>query len=425
MKGGLVKVFVRLRPHDPSTSSTSKAVRKTSETSVSVHDHDSGIYHSYPMVFQCDAAFDCTDSNRFGPLVSNAIPSSGNSIIIGYGHSGTGKTFSIFGPGGVLDAISGNFFAESVQVSFIEVYNEAAYDLLMPSGKLALMEDPTGSITVRNLTFVKVDSVSQLYDIVELGLSNRMVSPNAVHAFSSRSHAILQLKYQHRCVWLVDLAGSERSNPNNSLNSKISSREVNNIHKSLHALRRCIAALSSATQHLPARSSVLTRLIFSENVTSCLLIACITPDRQSVQETLSTLDFAGLCSSCWSPKKHTKSETQLLRYALAKLKEELLAERTRRIQLEREVGLLSSRSSTPSAGNSLVGTIAKLSHGNTKKAVDESSLIQNVSIKCSPVENRSQTQLFSTLDPNVEDSVLSQTWRHNQYDAILQKCWQN
>jgi hypothetical protein len=98
------------------------------------------------------------------------------------------------------------------------------------------------------------------------------------------------------------------------------------------------------------------------------------------------------------------------------------------MQLEREVGLLSSRSSTPSSNNPLVGTIARLAL--PMKAVpnlDESTVLQvpNDSIKCSPVEKRSpHADLFSILERNPEDSVLSQTWRHNQYDAILQKCWQ-
>ena len=424
-KKRLVKVLVRLRPCAGDAS-----VRKISPTCLSVED--SSVYAS-PLTsrFECDAVLSPED--QLSPLIQNWVPSHGNTIVIGYGHTGSGKTFSIFGPGGVLDALSPQLLAvssASIQVSFIEVYNEGAFDLLVPcTKKLALMEDFSGVTIVKNLTLVQVESLDQLYDIVDLGLANRMVSPNAVHAFSSRSHAILQLKTDQQCVWLVDLAGSERTNPNNTtISSKISSREINNIHKSLHALKRCITALSSSNQHLPARSSVLTRLVFSENVERCVLVACISPDRHLVQETLSTLNFAGLCASSWNSKVHSKSETELLRYALAKLRQELIAEKTRRMQLEREVGLLSSRSSTPSSNNPLVGTIARLAL--PMKAVpspDESVVLQvpNDSIKCSPVEKRSpHADLFSILERNPEDSVLSQTWRHNQYDALLQKCWQ-
>ena len=419
-----------MRLRTPLYPAMKSCVVKTSSTCVAVQD--ASVYAS-PLTsyFECDSVIDSSD-HRFGPAVAKAIPFSGNSIIIGYGHSGSGKTYSIFGPCGVLEAISAELC--SVQISFLQIYNEKVHDLLMPnSGPLPVMEDDSGVTQVRNLTQVHVESSDELFHIVELGLANRMVSPNNIHSLSSRSHAILQLKTPTRCVWLVDLAGSERTNPNLSyINSKISSREINNIHKSLHALRRCIAALNTAShKFLPARSSVLTRLIFSESVARCLLIACISPDKELVPETLSTLNFAGLCASAsLQPKlkKHSQSETQLLRFALARLREELIAEKTRRMQLEREVGLLSSRSSTPPFSNPLVGTITKLNHSKKLASSTDESVLDypaNDSPKPSPIDLNTHPDLLSILDPpNADESVLSQTWRHNQYDAILQKCWQ-
>lgn len=385
-------------------------MRKIASNALSVEDWS--IYASSPVVsdFVCDSVVDSHD--QLAPSIADSL--SGECLVIGYGHSGSGKTFSIFGPGGVLECVPLN--EDFLDVSFLEVYNERVYDLLAIEGDnkpLAVLEDMDRQLVVRDLTTIRVETAEELDAVVSVGVSHRAVAENAVHLESSRSHAILQLrKPDGRSVWLCDLAGSERAR---KTAKKTGNREINSIHRSLHALRRCIMALRR-NEHIPARSSVLTRLLFSSHqIDQCVLIACVSPDKDAVGETLSTLDFAacGLAVQAWGStgKGACESETELLRSALQQVTLELEREKARRIALEHEI----TRHSTPSFW---APKTANPTPENESDDADLPPLFQDHSLKWSPI---SSPRDLSRAD--VEDSVLSQTWRHNQYDAILKRCW--
>lgn len=443
-----VSVFVRVRPD----LTPFRSLEIVSPTTLRVED--TSIYSS-PMVsefsFSGVIAADQDAGHHILPLLQAG---SRDTLIIGYGHSGSGKTFTIFGPGGILDTLCSDCLEfDATCVSFCEVYNEKVLDLLSRrrtmDRPLPVQEDVDHHVVVKGLTAVQVSSSDELYAVVDVGLRNRVVSTNAVHAHSSRSHGIVKITSSDRVFWLVDLAGSERIRSSlNTTQNKQTALEINGIHKSLHALRRCIKGLEGKRSRafIPTRSSVLTRILFSTTVSKCILIACVSPDRSCVSETLSTLEFASSSRSAgpWSlatRPKRTDKELDLLRYALAKLKQELHYERSRRMQLEAEI----SRSCSPvmvhsgfALGGS-AGTIKRLSsdaeEGDetppallriTPVAKVERSGWADESIKLS----RHGPNVSTTFDqPSVigtscDDSVLSQTWRHLQYDAILQRCWQ-
>jgi hypothetical protein len=448
----MTSVLIRIRPPQENQS-IKPAVEKVSDNTITVADLT---VYSSPTVTEF----------RFHAIIgpSEPVPSlfrsmGGDVLILGYGHSGSGKTYTIFGPGGVLDSLTEriDFSSDQTSVSFLEVYNEKVFDLLSKSVNtpLSVFEDPRRRIVVRNLTTVDVGSPEELYAVVDVGMRNRIVSGNAVHSHSSRSHGILKVTSATRSFWLVDLAGSERIRLPTAA-PRVTNLEINSIHKSLHALRRCIIGLRKK-EFLPLRSSVLTRILFSSGISECVVIACISPDKESVPETLSTLDFANsaLNSKHWlqSPKpQRTLSEIQLLRYALAKLRHELAIEKARRRKLEAEI----SRTMTPIIHHSgfaeggTAGTIRKLNSSkltnpsNCSSEADEDKTppallkIQNVDIIDRPTWAQDSVKLGcweserssfvadqpSDIEANCDDSVLSQTWRHNQYDAILQRSWQ-
>lgn len=129
---------------------------------------------------------------------------------------------------------------------------------------------------------------------------------------SSRSHAVCTITFScysandsSSCtaepmytskVQLVDLAGSERLSQTFSRTTK----ETCQINKGLHALSNVIMALSplspapAAPQHVPYRDSKLTRVLQDALGGSArtVLIACVSPADESVNETLSTLQYA-------------------------------------------------------------------------------------------------------------------------------------
>jgi kinesin family protein 2/24 len=126
------------------------------------------------------------------------------------------------------------------------------------------------------------------------GKGQRMTSANAIHADSSRSHAVLQLiirptasalepPQQHTFAGyaptrasglaahnvlakmvLVDLAGSERACETLS-DDRGTRHEGAEINKSLLALKECIRALGRNDRHKPFRGSKLTQVILFDN----------------------------------------------------------------------------------------------------------------------------------------------------------------
>ena len=420
------RVYVRVRP----LTSQSSAVEVTSSTSLTIEDD---LIYSSPILteFRCDGVIgpDQSVKDRIAPLVR-----AGDVVVLGYGHSGSGKTYSIFGPNGALDSVTSNssFFDNFMDVSFLEVYNERVYDLLVEQPEpLSVFENRLGRVAVKNQTWIRVQAPDELEALVDVGLSHRIQAENEVHANSSRSHALLQLRTDTgRSVWFADLAGSERVQPLQRTTKEF--REINSIHKSLHALRRCIMSLRKKG-HVPARSSVLTRLLFSSEIAECVLIACVAPDKQCVAETLSTLDFAssGLNVTAWALGAGHKpvSEAEALRSALARVTHELETEKAKRRQLEDEI----SRNSTPALYD---GTrrfndlfVSKFTEPQDSDYSEPPTLVHSKlheeSIKCSPIAADSFGDANRKFDVTADESVLSHTWRHNQYDAILRKCWQS
>ena len=420
-----VNVYVRVRP--PRSSSW---LEKLSNTCLLVENHS--LMGSEE--FECDGVFDASDSEAMALIVRENMTKGGDLLVIGYGHSGSGKTYSIFGPSGILESVTADLFRDEampssyIDVSFLEVYNEKVYDLVAVGQSslkpLQVLEDVDHNVFVRHLSRVRVQSIMELEAVVGIGMQQRAEAENAIHSHSSRSHAILQLtKPSGESIWLCDLAGSERVKKFQQ--SGKGNRELNSIHKSLHALRRCIMALKES-EYVPARSSVLTRMLFGSNqIARCVLIACVSPDEECAQETMSTLHFAasGLAIQSWttpavSSQVRSLSEADQLRGALERVTKQLEIEKARRIALEHEI----TRHSTPSfwAPQNRVTPPALVDSSLSSK---ESFVFQEHSIQFSPTSGPRKDSHVRKPEGHLDDSVLSQTWRHTQYDAILKRCW--
>lgn len=152
------------------------------------------------------------------------------------------------------------------------------------------------------------------------GLLRRATGSTNMNAASSRSHALCTITLQspappstasspcklpsmsqpaatvYSKIQLVDLAGSERLTQTLSKTTK----ETCQINRGLHALSNVIMALSTPntsaapSTHVPYRDSKLTRVLQDSLGGSArtLMIACISAADESVQESLSTLQYA-------------------------------------------------------------------------------------------------------------------------------------
>lgn len=163
----------------------------------------------------------------------------------------------------------------SMEVSFVEIYNETIRDLLRPSGaeelKHEIKRDASGNIFVTDVTKAEVDpnDKEQVEHIMEQAARHRSVGQTNMNARSSRSHSVftLHLNAVHAeqgvtlkgTLSLVDLAGSERLDRSGAEGQR--KVEALAINKSLSALSDVFVAIGNKQSHIPFRNSKLTYLL--------------------------------------------------------------------------------------------------------------------------------------------------------------------
>ncbi|KAJ2783045.1 hypothetical protein GGI15_002730, partial [Coemansia interrupta] len=246
--------------------------------------------------------------------------------VFAYGQTGSGKSHTMMGTAddpGLIPRICQGLFARiaempaseecTVEVSYLEIYNEHVYDLLAaPAGSaqqgvdgsarrgLRVREHPRLGPYVEDLTQAAVDSYAAVAAHMSQGNRMRTVAATQMNAASSRSHAVFTVALaQHSSgrlsrIRLVDLAGSERASATAAA-AGVRRREGAQINRSLAALGKVIAALSEESQaamHVPYRDSVLTWLLRDSlgGNSRTFMVANVAP--AAARESLSTLRYA-------------------------------------------------------------------------------------------------------------------------------------
>jgi kinesin family protein 1 len=175
------------------------------------------------------------------PLLDNAFQGY-NNCIFAYGQTGSGKSYSMMGYGqeyGIIPKICQDMFERivemqkdpnlscTVEVSYLEIYNERVRDLLNPSnkGNLKVREHPSTGPYVEDLAKLIVQSFADIENLMDEGNKARTVAATNMNETSSRSHAVFtvtltQKRHDTKAgmsgervakISLVDLAGSERA----------------------------------------------------------------------------------------------------------------------------------------------------------------------------------------------------------------------
>lgn len=263
------------------------------------------------------------------PLLDNAFQGY-NNCIFAYGQTGSGKSYSMMGYGeeaGVIPKICRNMFERitqiqkddhlscTVEVSYLEIYNERVRDLLNPStkGNLKVREHPSTGPYVEDLAKLVVRNFQEIENLMDEGNKARTVAATNMNETSSRSHAVFTLTLTQKRhdvetsmdtekvakISLVDLAGSERATSTGATGARL--KEGAEINRSLSTLGRVIAALADLSvgkkkniSMVPYRDSVLTWLLKDSLGGNSLtaMIAAISPADINFEETLSTLRYA-------------------------------------------------------------------------------------------------------------------------------------
>ena len=212
---------------------------------------------------------------------------------------------------------------KTFKISFFEIYQEQIRDLLDPTihERDISIRDNNGSIHIKGISERVAETVDDAMKCLAEGRLNRTVGETAIHAHSSRSHAIFSITLEtfsrgectpHHALFkqtdqivqrsklhIVDLAGSERLKRTG--NEGLRLRESVKINSGLLALGNVVSVLGDEKQidserpaHVPYRESKLTRILqdsLGGNALT-LMIACISPLEQDLEETVNTLKYA-------------------------------------------------------------------------------------------------------------------------------------
>ena len=376
--GGNVKVVVRVRPFNSRETDRNATciVQMKGEQTVLIPPGDAdpkagrgskGIFEG-KKTFKFDKSywsFNKSDEHFAGqdslftdlgtPLLDNAFKGY-NNCIFAYGQTGSGKSYSMMGyreESGVIPRICRDMFDRietiqndpnlncTVEVSYLEIYNERVRDLLNPAtkGNLRVREHPATGPYVEDLAKLAVRSFPEIENLMDEGNKARTVAATNMNETSSRSHAVFTLTLTQKRhdvetrmdtekvakISLVDLAGSERATSTGATGARL--KEGAEINRSLSTLGRVIAALADLSSgkkgmKVPYRDSVLTWLLKDSlgGNSMTAMIAAISPADINFEETLSTLRYA---DSAKRIKNHAVVNEDPNARMIRELKEEL------------------------------------------------------------------------------------------------------
>ncbi|XP_075488133.1 kinesin-like protein KIN-12F isoform X1 [Primulina tabacum] len=419
-----VKVVVRMRPVT-GLGIGDTLVRKVSEESVTIAERK----YTFDSVLDSNSSQEDVYRLIGAPLVKDAL-SGYNTTIVAYGKTGSGKTYTMWGPPsamvegpsssglqGIVPQIFKNLFSEiqkeqentggrqtnyQCRCSFLEVYGEKIGDLIHPiQQNLEIKDDPKNGFYVENLSEEYVNNYEEVTQILIKGLSNRKIGATSINSKSSRSHIMFTCIIESWCketlskcfgssktsrISLVDLAGFDRNAPEDASRQHVKERKY--IKKSISQLGNLVTILadgsqSGKTEDAAYRSSSLTHLLrdsFGGNA-KLSIICAISPDNKSKSETLSTLRFglrAMLVKNEPVINEITEDDVNDLSDQIRQLKEELMRAK-------------SSTCNSLSNGGHFTG-------GNVRESLNHLRRSLNHSLILPRIDNDSETDLCINED---------------------------
>ena len=281
-----------------------------------------------------------------------------NAVVLAYGQTGAGKTYSICGPDfdsnkvteedasqlGMVPRALHELFEHiddrkgtwifHVHMSYLQLYMNKAYDLLQNQRKpimtnkhtpnkgqeLDIRDGPNGSY-VDGLSSLPVTSIHEALELLEEGERKKVKASTALNTDSSRSHTILMvdvyrvMRGENRyyedfgygsgtfsCrgkLTFFDLAGSERTHATGASGKQLDEAKV--INKSLSALGNVVAALSSAAAEASQNVDLSASAHGIASKSNSLSSSLVSPGRQSQKY---FQDLAGKKSRSITPNRN-------------------------------------------------------------------------------------------------------------------------
>ena len=217
----------------------------------------------------------------------------------------------------------------AVFVSFVEIYNNAVFDLLedvslnaikqpKPPASKILREDPRRNMFVHDVNELEVKNTEEAFTLFLMGQNRRKTALTLMNAESSRSHCVFTIKFVQAplgpngdsiikdptmiCVSqlsLCDLAGSERISRTKTDGERV--RQAGHINNSLMTLRSCLECLrenqrsqDSGNKVVPYRDAKLTHLFknYFDGDGKVNMVVCLNPRIEDFDESLHVMRFA-------------------------------------------------------------------------------------------------------------------------------------
>merc|ERR1719330_1635067 len=331
---GNVRVFARIRPYLPGDGvddDTEPFVVPKSETSLRLIDETS---QNQKYNFNFDRVFGPSIGQEqvfteVSEFVQSALDGY-NVCLFSYGQTGSGKTHTMQGSGngqmrGIIPRaieqvgaykaqLENDGWQYSMQVSFLEIYNETIRDLLreneVDEHKHEVKVTPEGRRYVSDITMTPLEptDISAVEDVMRQAAKHRCVAQTDMNAVSSRSHSVFTLHLSARnpknrqalrgTLNLVDLAGSERLDRSKVTGDR--AKEAMAINKSLSSLTDVFVSIGKKAAHIPFRNSKLTYLLQPSlsGDGKTLMLSNLSPTELSTQESLCSLRFASQVNKC-------------------------------------------------------------------------------------------------------------------------------
>ena len=268
-----------------------------------------------PYEFKLNKIYDYDSSTKdiYNEEIEFNIKNNFNLGLFIYGHTGSGKTFTLFGDSnnnGIFDFICSSLDYE-FDIDVINLTHSGNYDLLNKNKIYIYAKNEEIHSTVEKVVITE----KNYNDIRNKIYLSRITGISKLNDNSSRSHLIINIyNKKNNCTYtIVDLAGNERK-PN--LSSKENEKEVSYINSSLLSLKECFRNYDK--NYIPYRRSDLTKLIkkvmIEKKNTKNLIICTIHSGFPYFYDSVDTLNY--IESLCIKVKKKKSYNERKVNYKL-------------------------------------------------------------------------------------------------------------
>ncbi|XP_048584421.1 kinesin-related protein 8 isoform X1 [Nematostella vectensis] len=208
---GRVQVFVRIRPcnvkdvrGDTGKGAVLPAIPDRNKVKV-VEGKTERIFE-FDQVLAQEASNDEVYRVVGKPLVEACLTGM-TGILMAYGQTGAGKTYTLMAPRGITGSVVNTVFSivdrdqshsYTVTCSYLQIYQERIYDLLSAGNlrEVFLREHPKKGIFVERLSEFNVKCPEEISTLLHTGRKRLAIAETKMNRHSNRSHAICQIKVE-------------------------------------------------------------------------------------------------------------------------------------------------------------------------------------------------------------------------------------